>query len=300
MTAARSKTSRGAMPFVHVLLSIVSVQLGASYAKTLFPLIGPLPTALLRISLATAVLLPVWRPWRARLDRRAAAAILLYGVCLGIMNMTFYLALTRVPLGVCVALEFLGPLSVALLASRRRLDFVWAALAAVGVLLILPLRAEQAPLDGWGVLLALVAGACWAFYIVFGKKAGALVHGGVATSLGMAVATLIALPFGLSAARLGAVTPRVLAVAFGVAVFSSAVPYSLEMFALETMPARTFGILMSLEPAVAALFGLAILKERLDASRWAAIACVIVASAGSSATAREALPADPALELLKD
>jgi inner membrane transporter RhtA len=272
---------------ISVLIGMLSVQLGASFAKGLFPIIGAVPTVMLRISIAAIILAIIWRPWRAVFDRRLRKAIVLYGTCLGFMNLTFYLALTRIPLGICVALEFTGPLSVALLSSKQKIDFIWAFLAALGIVLILPLKSGQAPIDSIGILLALLAGLCWAFYIVFGQKLGTLIHGGYGTSLGMIVASLVTLPFGLATVEFRALTPKVLLLGTGVAILSSAIPYSIEMFAMKKIPAKTFGILMSVEPAIAALSGLFILGEHLDISQWTAILCVITASAGSSKSSSE-------------
>ncbi|MBI3543855.1 MAG: EamA family transporter, partial [Deltaproteobacteria bacterium] len=195
-----------------------------------------------------------------------------------------------------VAVEFVGPLGVALLASRRPIDFVWAGLAAAGIVLVippleapgrlLPLAHPSAALDPLGLGLALAAGLCWALYIVFGARAGKAMQGGGATALGMLAAALVVLPFGLSHAHVAFETPRIWPLIFVVAVFSSALPYTLEMQALRNIPTRTFGILMSLEPALAALSGRVILGEVLTPRQCLAIACVVAASAGSAASAR--------------
>jgi inner membrane transporter RhtA len=273
-----------------LLASMVSIQFGASVAKGLFPAIGPEGTTALRCSLGAAMLLALWRPWRALPPRRGLVAVALYGASLGLMNLLFYLSIARIPLGVAVALEFTGPLGVALAGSRRARDLVWVALAAVGVALILPLGRAAGRLDPAGVALALAAGACWALYIVLGKRAGEAVRGGAATALGMLVAALVVTPVGVLRAG-----PRLLQAglwprALLVGLFSSALPYSLEMHALRRLPPRTFGILMSLEPALAALAGLVVLRERLSATQLAAIVCVIAASAGSAATAGSMVP----------
>jgi len=274
---------------------MVSVQMGASFAKGLFPIIGPYSTVLLRISIAAAILVLIWRPWRQSLggkwlNKSSLKALVLYGTCLGLMNMTFYLALTRIPLGICVALEFTGPLAVALLASKKKIDFIWAILAALGICLILPLKAEQTALDPIGILLALFAGTCWAFYIVFGKRVGTMVHGGIASSLGMVIASLVTVPFVATQIVWSDLTPKILLLGTGVALLSSAIPYTIEMFAMKKVPTKTFGILMSLEPAIAALSGLLMLNEKLDSTQWLAIVCVIMASAGSAKTSKQEQP----------
>jgi inner membrane transporter RhtA len=271
-----------ALPLGTVVLAIVSVQTGAALAKHLFPVVGAQGAVTLRLTLAAAILLIIWRPWRRPLERRTAMVIVGFGLALGIMNLTFYLALRTIPLGVAVALEFLGPLTVAVLESRRPLDFVWIVLAAAGVLLLSPLNPTTAPLDPIGVGLALVAGVCWGLYIVFGQKAGGGDRGQV-SSIAMTVAALVAAPWGVPAVA-HHLSPAVLAGGLGVAILSSALPYSLELFAMSRLPARTFSIMMSLEPAMAALAGFLVLNERLAPWQLAAIAAVMAASAGSAAT----------------
>jgi inner membrane transporter RhtA len=278
-----------------VLAAMSTIQFGASLAKGLFPVLGAQGTTALRLGFATLILLAVWRPWRKPLTRRELVAVAVYGAALGGMNLTFYLALARIPLGIAVAIEFTGPLAVAILSTRRALDFLWALLAIAGILLILPLSESSQALDPLGVVWALVAGTCWALYILFGQRASTEVHGGTATSLGMATAALLVIPFGVAHAGPALLDVSLWPVGLGVAVLSSALPYSLEMIALKALPTRTFGILMSLEPALAALAGLVILKEQLTLVQWLAIACVILASAGSAATARKPVPAPEAV-----
>jgi inner membrane transporter RhtA len=211
-----------------------------------------------------------------------------YGISLGVMNTVFYIALQTVPLGLAVALEFTGPLALALFGSRRLLDVVWAALAAGGLLLLVPWPGSDTALDPFGMACALGAGVCWALYIVFGQKAGAE-HGPPMVALGSTIAALVAVPWGVAHAGSALLHPAILPAAFGVAVLSMALPYSLEMMALTRLPTRTFGMLMSLEPALAALCGLVLLHEQLSGLQWLAIAAVIVASAG--ATLRSRTPA---------
>jgi inner membrane transporter RhtA len=277
--------ARAAAPLLLLVAAMASIQAGAALAKSLFGVIAPEGVTALRITLAAAMLLIVWRPWRKPPGRQARRWIVLYGVVLGVMNLLFYLSIARIPLGVAVALEFTGPLAVAMLASHRPLDFLWVGLAIVGVIMLSPLMGLGAPLDGVGVLLALAAGACWGLYIVFGQKAGR--DGpGQATALGMTVAMLVVLPVGAATAGPALLDAAILPAALGVAVLSSALPYSMEMFALERLDRRVFGIAMSLEPAIAAAAGLLFLGERLHTSQIAAIACVVAASLGSAVTAR--------------
>jgi inner membrane transporter RhtA len=282
----------GARAVALLVVAMVSVQGGASIAKQLFATLGPAGTVALRVAFAALMLVVVERPWRHRLDVKALRVIVAYGAALGTMNLTFYLALARIPLGLAVAIEFAGPLAVAVLASRRPLDALWVMLAVVGIVSLLPLGAVDAgaALDPVGVAMALAAAACWAIYIVIGRRAGTVAPSGAATAIGMVVAALVALPVGIAQAGGALLNLSVWPFALGVALLSSAIPYSLEMRALKVLPAKTFGILMSLEPAMAAIFGLTVLGERLTPMQWGAIGCVMAASAGSTwAQGREAL-----------
>lgn len=222
--------------------------------------------------------------------------ICLYGASLGIMNLLFYLSLERIPLGIAVALEFTGPLSVALYASRKVSDLLWVALAVLGIYLILPLQGTSAHIDPVGMLLALGAGACWATYIIFGQRAGKALQGARAAALGMLVAAFVVIPFGATYSGTALLDVTILPVAIAVAVLSSALPYSLEMISLKRLPAKTFGILMSLEPALAALSGIFLLGETLSTLQWVAIACVIVASLGSSLSFAKKAPSSDTLD----
>lgn len=275
-------------PIPAVLLAIVSVQGGAALAKGLFPALGAAGTAGVRITLSALVLLGLFRPPLARLSRAQWKAVIPYGVLLGVMNCTFYLALERIPLGLAVTLEFLGPLTVAVLGSRRPQDFVWVLLAALGIVLLAPWSARASALDRLGVLLALVAGACWAGYILLGGRVSRLFTDGEGVATGMLFAALVIVPFALADGVLGRLTLPRLGAGLGVALLSSAVPYTLEMVALRALPSRTFGILMSLEPAVAAIAGLLILGEQLSPMQWLAVVAVSTASAGSALSARRA------------
>jgi inner membrane transporter RhtA len=291
MSGTRTKPGPVGMAVLAVLAAMSTIQGGASLAKGLFPAVGAQGATALRLAFAALILLVVWRPWRQKLTGRELRVVMVYGAALGVMNLTFYLALERIPLGIAVAIEFTGPLAVALLATRRALDFVWALLAVAGILLILPLSEASQALDPVGVVLALAAGTCWALYILFGQRASAAVHGGTATSLGMVTAALLVFPFGVAHAGRALLDVSLFPMALGVAVLSSALPYSLEMIALKALPTRTFGILMSLEPALAALAGLLFLREQLTVLQWVAIGCVILASAGSAASSRQTVVA---------
>lgn len=267
------------LPLAALVTGMVSIQGGASLAKSLFPLVGAPGVTALRVGFSALILVALWRPWRKRLALRDAGAIALYGAALGAMNLLFYLSLRTIPLGIAVAVEFVGPLGVAIAASRRWSDGAFIALATLGLTLLLPLDGSGAALDPQGLMLALAAGGCWALYILFGQRA-AWVDGGLAVSLGMSVAALVAMPFGIAEAGSALVSPPILAAGLVVAVLSSALPYSLEMFALGRLDRQVFSVLMSLEPAVAALCALAVLGERLTGLQWLAIACIVAASAG--------------------
>ena len=262
-----------------LLGSMASIQVGAALAQRLFPVVGAPGTTALRVGLAALILLAIRRPSLKRLDRASWRALGLYGASLGLMNLCFYLALRTIPLGVAVAVEFIGPLVVAAASHRSRLDILWLALAAGGLLLLTPLGGQA--LDPVGLLLALAAGVFWGLYIVFGQAAGAIGEG-AASALGMAVAALVVLPFGIASAGMRLADPALLPLGLTVAVLSSALPYSLEMFALTRLPRTTFGTLMSLEPAIGALSGLVLLGQHLSLRQGGAIAAIILASAGAA------------------
>lgn len=266
---------------VCVLLAMMTIQTGASFAKQLFPIVGPEGTTALRLGFSTFILWLVFKPWRHFPARGNRAAILFYGLSLGGMNILFYYAIERIPLGIGVALEFTGPLAVALFSSRRKRDLFWVVCAVTGVLLLLPDISSEDSLDAVGVVLALAAGACWAGYILFGKKTGIQSSGGATVALGMTVAAIVLVPYG-GISQANAFTWQVVPLGIGIAILSSALPYTLEMVALRNMPSQGFSIMMSLEPAIASLAAFIILGELLTLWQWLAILLVIVASVGSS------------------
>jgi inner membrane transporter RhtA len=273
-----------------LIVAMLCFQGGAVLAKGLFPVVGAAGTAALRLAFSALVLVAVWRPWRMRLSLREMRVIVIYGLALGWMNLFFYLSLRSIPLGIAVALEFTGPLALAMLASRRAVDFLWILIAALGLFALLPLGFAGKSLAPAGLVCGLAAGACWALYIHFGRQAGAA-HGGQTTALGMLVGSLMIVPIGVAEAGAQLFSPAILPAAFGVALLSSAVPYSLEMLAMPRLPTRTVGVLMSLDPVIGALAGLALLGERLTWVQWLAIVSIMTASAGSAATSRVAEPA---------
>ena len=280
-------TSRASVLFAvgMLLVSMASYQLGAALAKQLFPTVGAQGATACRLGLGAAILLLVRRPWRSWQRGRDLRALWGYGLSIGAMNLVFYLSLRTIPLGIAVALEFTGPLALALFGSRRLQDFIWIALVVAGLLLLLPLRGQVHALDPVGVLYALAAGVGWACYIVLGQRAGGT-HGGDAVTWGTSIGALLAIPVGVAHAGSALFNPALLPFALGVALLSSALPYSLEMMALTRLPTRSFGTLLSLEPAFAALAGVALLGEHLSLLQWLAIAAIIVAAAGTALSVR--------------
>ena len=265
---------------------MLSYQCGAAVAKHLFPVVGAEGATAYRLGLAALILLAWRRPWRNAHAREGRRALWGYGLAIGAMNLAFYLSLRTIPLGIAVALEFTGPLALALCGSRRWVDFIWIALVVAGLLMLLPLREEMPPLDPAGVILALAAGVGWVLYIVLGRKTGAA-YGADAVTLGTSIAALLTVPIGFAHAGSALFAPSLLPFALGVAVLSSALPYTLEMIALTRLPSRTFGTLLSLEPALAAAAGAAFLHESLDLLQWLAIAAIVVAAAGTALSLRE-------------
>ena len=284
-----------ALPVLAVLGSVTALGIGTSFAKQLFPHVGSLGTTALRVGLSALLLLALWRPWRYPLSNADARALLRYGVALGFMNLLFYMSLRTIPFGLAVAIEFSGPLTVAIFSSRKRIDFLWLTFAIAGLALLLPLGLGAAQLDPVGVAYALGAAICWGAYIVFGKRVGHL-HAGHSVAIGMSVAACTVVPFGVWHAGSALLDPHILLFGLGIAAISSALPISLEMVALKRLPRETFGIMTSMEPAVAAILGMQLLDERLTGLQWLAIACIMFAAAGSSVTARNGLakstPAD--------
>ena len=271
-------------PGLAILASMVSVNAGAAWAKHLFPLVGSQGVTAVRVGLAALIMLAIVRPWRSLPARRDALNLLVYGLMLGCMNLLIYGAFARIPIGIAVAIEVVGPLAVVVLSSRRARDFAWVLLAAFGLWLLAPVHEGVAPLDPAGVAYALGAAFCWAMYIVFGKRVSHL-NGGQAVAWGMLAAALFTVPVGVAHAGGSLLLPTVLAGGLAVAVLSSALPYSLEMAALARLPQRVFGILVSAGPAFAALAGWVVLGERLTGMQWLAILLVILACGGAAATA---------------
>jgi inner membrane transporter RhtA len=258
-----------------VVIAAVSPQVGAAFAVTLFGELGPAGTAFLRLAFAAIILWAIWRP-RLTGDLRLAAA---FGVALGLMNWSFYEAIARIPLGVAVTIEFAGPLLVSVIGSRRPLDLVWVALAAAGIVLLV--NPGAGTVDPVGVAFALVAGSCWMAYIYLSKRVGAAFPGGSGLAIAMLVGALLVLPAGVIQADGALAQPGLLGASLVVSLASSVVPYSLELVALRRLPEAVFGVLMSLDPAVAALAGFVVLNQALAPRDLLGIAMVVVASAGA-------------------
>jgi inner membrane transporter RhtA len=293
-TSSRSTVAPLALAIGALLISMVSYQCGASLAKHLFPQVGAQGATAYRLGLSALMLLLWKQPWRRSVGQRNWRALWGYGLAMGAMNLVFYMSLRTIPLGIAVALEFTGPLALAVFGSRRLIDFVWILLVVAGLALLLPLRGQMQPLDPVGVMYALAAGVGWALYIVLGKKAGAS-YGADAATWGTSIGALLAIPFGVAHAGSALLSPSLLPYALGVAVLSSALPYSLEMVALTLLPARTFSTLLSLEPAVAAVAGVSLLDERLSLLQWLAIAAIIVAAAGTALSVQRPELTEPPL-----
>lgn len=257
--------------------------MGTSLAKGLFPLVGAQGTSTYRIVFSMLILMAFWRPWRRAWQWSDAPLLLLFGATLGLMNLLFYSAIETIPFGLAVAIEFTGPLAVALWSSKKPLDFVWIVLAVLGLALILPLTGSAQDLNPQGVAFALGAGFCWALYIVFGQRV-AFQYGALATPMGMLVAAIVVTPAGLWVAGSSLFNAQWMLAGLGVALVSSAVPYSLEMYALKHLPKQSFSILLSLEPAVGALAGWLVLSEQLSTQQLCAMGLIMAACIGSAAT----------------
>jgi inner membrane transporter RhtA len=266
-----------------LLASLVSLAVGTSFAKSLFPALGAEGTTAYRIVFATLMLMAVFRPWRRKWVWADALPLGLYGVTLGVMNLLFYSAIKTIPFGVAIAIEFTGPLAVAVWTSKKASDWLWVVLAIAGLALLLPLPGGDAAmaLDPMGMFFAFTAGICWALYIVFGQRV-ALRYGSMATPMGMLAAAIVVAPIGIFHAGTAMLDPQWLVAGLAVALLSSAIPYALEMFSLNHLPKNTFSILLSLEPAVGALAGWLVLAEHLTLSQGLAIALVMAASMGTA------------------
>lgn len=269
-----------------VLGAIASVQFGSAIAATLFARVGPGGAVLLRLTSAMIVLVALWRPRLRGRTRRELVLAAAFGFVLAGMNLSFYNAIHRIPLGIGVTIEFVGPLAVAVAGSRRPVDLVWVVLAAAGILALA--RGQAHGIDGLGAALALVAGILWAGYILLNARVGRAFERGTGLALAMCVAALLAAPVGLIQGGSHLLDPRSLVLGSAVGMLSSAIPYSFELEALRRIATSVFGVLMSLEPAMAALAGFLVLGQNLSARALAGIALVVIASVGASRSWRRA------------
>jgi inner membrane transporter RhtA len=279
-TAAPGRQRR-VLPFAALLVTIVSVQFGAAFAKQLFPVLGVERATFLRLAVGALLLAPVLKPWRLRVSAREWPLLLAYSSVLGCMNLAFYLAVQRIPLGIAVALEFIGPLGLAISLSHRRIDLLWVALAIIGLLLLLPLSAHGQAVDPVGMMFGLAAAALWATYCLLARRIGTQ-HGTGIIGLAMALAALMVLPFAAGQPGSIAITPHLAIAVLFMAIFSSALPFPLELFALTGMPIRVYGTFTSLEPALGTLMGLLVLRELPSAVQLAGIAAIVAASLGAA------------------
>ena len=279
------------------MVSLITLCAGTSLAKGLFPFVGAEGTTTYRLVFSTLLLMAFWRPWRRAWTWADAPILVVFGATLGLMNLLFYNAIKTVPFGLAIAVEFTGPLAVALWSSKKPLDFVWIVLAVAGMGLILPLGnasgagMQAAAIDPVGIAYALGAGACWAVYIVVGQRVADRI-GAFATPMGVLVAALLVTPVGISVAGSSLLNPEWMLAGLGIALLSSAIPYSLEMYSLKHLPKQTFSILLSLEPAVGALAGWLVLSEQLSTQQLGAIGLIMAASMGSAMTAGQRKIAD--------
>lgn len=261
-------------------IAIVTTQMGSAFAKSLFPQVGPTGMVMLRVGLAAIALLLLWRPqWTANTQKHLPL-LLGFGTALAVMNLSFYLAIERLPIGIAVALEFTGPLGLAIATSRQWIDAVWGILAGIGIVLLTPWGGFE--VNPWGIAFALVAAACWALYIIFSSRTGRLLSGGQGLAWAMTISALLLLPIGIANTGLTTLQPPVLAMGLGVALLSSVIPYSCEFEALRLLPVYVVGILLSLEPVVAAITGWVILGEVLTIRAMVAVVLVAIAAAGVS------------------
>lgn len=265
--------------------SMLSISLGNSYAKGLFHELGAQGTTFYRLCFSALLLWIVWRPWRFSLSIHQCKLIIAYGISLGLLNLLFYLALQTIPLGIAVAIEFCGPLGLALLSSRKKIDFLWILLVIIGLFFLVPNSLTGTDsLDALGLIYISIAALFWALYIIIGQKMGEI-HPGQASTLGISISALTVLPFAMREVEISSLwRPELFGMGFMVGVLSSAIPYSLEMIALRSLDRKTFGVLLSLEPAFSTLVGALILHEYLSLQQIIAITCIIIASIGCTLT----------------
>jgi inner membrane transporter RhtA len=264
-----------------LLCSQLSLNVGAAVAKQLFPRIGVEGVTAYRVGISALIMLAMFRPWRTPLTWKQAINVAIYGSVIGVMNLLIYRAFARIPMGVAVAIEVAGPLTVAVLTSHRPRDFVSVCLAATGLYFLLPIHGNVDQLDPVGVAYAAGAAVCWALYIVYGKRVSAM-SGGQSVAWGMLAASLFIVPLGVAHSGAQLLTPSFLLIGAAIAVMSSAVPYTLEMISMRTLSSRTFSMFSSATPALSALAGMVVLGEHLTLTQWLALSAIVLASALTS------------------
>lgn len=268
-----------------ILIAMISLQTGSALAKSLIHIVGAPAVTLLRLCFSSLILCLIFRPWRLRFARKQLVPLVIYGLSLACMNFLFYNALLTIPLGIAVGLEFTGPLTLALLTSRRLLDFIWIIVAASGLWFLLRPEQDHLPIDIRGALCALGAGAFWALYIISGQRTGSG-HGPATVAVGTLIGSLFFAPVAIITTDNALWQWSILPLALLIALLAGALPFSLEMVALTRLPARVFSTMMSLEPAVATVSGLVFLNERLTSTQYIGLMAVIIASAGTAMTLR--------------
>nr|WP_315260490.1 EamA family transporter [uncultured Duganella sp.] len=264
-----------------LLCSQLSLNVGAAFAKNLFPKVGVEGVTAYRVGISALIMLAMFRPWRTPLTWKQAANVATYGSVIGLMNLLIYRAFERIPMGIAVAIEVAGPLTVAVLASQRPRDVVAVCLAVAGLYFLLPIHGEVNQLDPVGVAYAAGAAVCWAMYIIYGKRVSAM-SGGQSVAWGMLAASLFIVPIGAAYTGMALLTPSFLLIGAVIAVMSSALPYTLEMVSMRTLSSRTFSMFSSAAPALSALAGMAVLGEHLTLTQWLAISAIVMASALTS------------------
>lgn len=264
-----------------LLCSQLSLNLGAAIAKHLFPQIGVEGVTAYRVGMSALVMLLVFRPWRTPLTLKQVGNVVIYGSVIGLMNLLIYRAFSRLPMGIAVAIEVAGPLTVAVWSSHRPRDVVAVCLAVAGLYFLLPIHGHVDQLDPVGVAYAAGAAVCWALYIVYGKRVSSM-SGGQSVAWGMLAASMFIVPIGVAYAGARLLTPSFMLIGLAIAVMSSALPYTLEMLSMRTLSSRTFSMFSSAAPALSALAGMVVLGEHLTLTQWLAIAAIVMASALTS------------------
>ncbi|MCO6544932.1 MAG: EamA family transporter [Gilliamella sp.] len=270
-------------PVLLIFISMISVQGSASIAKYLFPVLGPEGMTAWRLFFSAIMLILIFKPWRKILTKQALKYIFLYGISIGCMNLAFYNAIARIPLGIAVAIELTGPIMVAMCSSRKVLDFIWLGVAIIGLAMLLPIEQASSNLDPKGILFALLAGSGWACYILFGRKASTI-YGSASVAIGSVIASCFLFPIGIWQNGSTMFSLELLPMVFLVSLLASAIPYGLDMIALPKLPAQTFSTLMSLSPVFAALSGFIVLHEQLTYYQCLAIIFIITSSIGTVLT----------------